>query len=695
MTWAQNGWSPHMLDFKHYKVELDTIQHTLSVSRHRQLLLITGEHDFCLQAAVELFTHSQSLILSQSEHVPNAHWPEHLHQVLGQEWNHVIYDGFSGLLPNMLSAVSGTVKAGGLLILLLPELDELPHFIDPAAERWCSAGYDITHSFFLERFTRLLAQEPCMHLSQQNGFHYRGSAKNKTLQSASLDEQTQVVTKMASAIQSKKALPIVLCADRGRGKSSALGLLAKSLPNKQFILCSANRQSVSNVFKHLGVPEPQIANCNTFENVTFLPIDRVLAERPKCDVLLVDEAAAIPVSLLLEFLKHYPHSIFASTLIGYEGNGRGYTLKFLKKLQTGYPNHQTLELSMPIRFAKADPLEATIKRLFALDCQYDSQPLATADLCFAELTAAELCRDERLLQQVFALLVLAHYQTSVNDLRQLLDTPNQRLYVLKNADHIAAVCLVSMEGGFSPELCAQVILGTRRPRGHLLAQQLTAIQDDPVWCEGLVARIVRIAVDPHYQGQGLGSRMLHLIEVALPPEINAIGSSFGANAELLNYWLANGYHLAKLGFKQDKVSGEHAAMVIKSRTTQYDQLVIALTQQFVDTLPYQLLTYFKHLDTNLVLSLWKDRCKLIKTNLNVVGYAAVKQRSTAELQPLLWQTLNANPTQLQTLTLAQQQIIARYVLQGWQLGGQHYAYATLSKKQLELELNEIANRLFC
>jgi tRNA(Met) cytidine acetyltransferase len=684
-----------MLDCNRSKAILTDIQQTLSVNRHRQLLLITGTETYCVEAANALFDDSAALTLSQSPQFPNASWPQHLHQILGQEWDYVIYDGFSGVIPNMLSAASGTVKAGGFLVVLLPELEHLASFLDPAVERWCSAGHHISQSLFLTRLARLLTHEPCLHLSEQHGFIDRQTTYGQHHQATSFDEQANAVSTMVSAVESKKNLPSVLCADRGRGKSSALGLLAKALPQKQFVLCSANRQSVSNVFRHLGVSDAAASQCNTFKNMTFLPIDRVLAERPHCDVLLVDEAAAIPVSLLLELLSHYPNSVFASTLIGYEGNGRGYTLKFLKKLKSSHPSFQLLELSAPIRFAPADPLESTINRLFALDCQYQSHPTQISALEFAPLTATQLANNEHLLQQVFALLVLAHYQTSVNDLRQLLDTPNQHLYVLKQGDYIAAACLVSIEGGLTEELSKQIVLGQRRPRGHLLAQQLSAIRGETCWNTSLIARIVRIAVDPNCQAKGLGTALLNQVEAQLAKDIRFIGSSFGGNAELLSFWQANHFHTIKLGFKQDKVSGEHAVLVLKSRDRAYDQKVLALAQQFFDNLPYQLLTYFKHLDSDLVLSLLNAHARLAPTQQDKTSTLLKKHFSTAELQPLIWQRVYANPTCLKLLTLKQQGLVVKYVLQGWQLNELYNAQLNFSKKQVELELNEIAQHFFC
>ena len=135
-----------------------------------------------------------------------------------------------------------------------------------------------------------------------------------------------------------------------------------------------------------------------------------------------------------------------------------------------------------------------------------------------------------LLKEVFALLVLAHYRTRPKDLKSLLDDEEISLYVTLNNKHVVAVALVISEGLFSDSLSTLVYQGKRRPKGHLLAQALTyhcgvehaAMLD--------YARVMRIAVHPELQQQGIGTALLDfIISNEKQNSRDAIGTSFGMN----------------------------------------------------------------------------------------------------------------------------------------------------------------------
>ena len=179
----------------------------------------------------------------------------------------------------------------------------------------------------------------------------------------------------------------------------------------------------------------------------------------------------------------------------------------------------------------------------------------------------DLLHDEHLLRQAFSLLVLAHYQTSVNDLRQLLDQPENKLFAIKQQNHLLGICLVSIEGGLNPDSIAAIAQQSRRPKGHLLPQQLYHLLQQDTFLSHKAARVVRIAIAPDFQSQKLGQQLLNYTEQQLQDEVDYFGSSFGCTAQLLKFWQENEYQIVKLGFKQDKASGEYSALVVKSEVT--------------------------------------------------------------------------------------------------------------------------------
>jgi Predicted P-loop ATPase fused to an acetyltransferase len=145
-------------------------------------------------------------------------------------------------------------------------------------------------------------------------------------------------------------------------------------------------------------------------------------------------------------------------------------------------------LEEPIRFAKRDPLENSIRELLLLDAKYlDTH--SSKQYQFENISKEQLVDDEQLLSQIMALLALAHYQTTVNDLRQLLDAPELQLSICKQENTLKAVCLVAVEGGLMIEIAEQVKTGKRRPHGHLMAQTITQLSQNT---EDLCKRSARV-----------------------------------------------------------------------------------------------------------------------------------------------------------------------------------------------------------
>ena len=675
-----------MHDYKLYKAHLSELEQQLADAYHRQLVLITGSPAWCYELLNSLIDEKNTLVVSKQCAIKNSYWPTRTHQILGQEFAHAVYDGFSGLHPDKFSALAGAIKAGGILFLLLPELDDLASWQDPALSTVQSHGHTIEYSLFNQRFAAIIKPLPAFNFSEKNGCisnHISSVTHNK------IDylPQQNCVEQIVKVANGRANRPLLINADRGRGKSAALGLAAAKLADKKVIICSTQFKATHSSFKHLAKELGMQYNAEhkQLANLHYVAPDALLNTLPECDLLLVDEAAAIPVPLLLKMLAHYPRIVFASTLVGYEGNGRGYTIRFSNYIKTHYKASKVITLDEPLRFAKHDPLEKHTRTLFALDAQY--KELSSAQLeqpVHSEITQQFLVNNEPLLQQVIALLALAHYQSSVNDLRQLLDAPSQRLFISKINNQLVGVCLIAIEGGLSEDLALQVISGERRPQGHLMAQTLSQLSFNNDYLTQLSARVVRIAIDPSSHNMGFGKKLLSYCESQVKCQCSWFGASFGATAQLLNFWQNQGFDTVKLGYQRDKSTAEHSALVVKCLSNK-SAIIQPLKKQFKNDFFYALLTHFKTLDWQLVSILIEGFSdELISPETHERLALLVNSNFTQfNISATLWQVMNQSPSCMSQLIESDKQLLIKLVLQNECNEKVIQHLGLLGKKQLE------------
>lgn len=534
--------------------------------------------------------------------------------MIGAEGRLLVYDAWSGLDSDSFAAASGTLSGGGLLLILTPPLRTWPDRTDPQAQRiapW-PHGPEAVSERFIARFARVLEDHPGIaHLregapipriepSRPTSAFSRPSPLDPT-EPATLD-QGRAIDAILHTARGRAHRPLVLIAHRGRGKSAALGIAAGRLmaAGAAGILVTAPRRAACDaLFHHAALAWPDAEHrggnlCLGGRSIRFLPPDLLcsaVAEARRsgrdpvadatlrqgmsgeegssqsgADLLVVDEAAAIPVPLLTTLLARYPRLVFATTVHGYEGTGRGFDLRFRRVLDQRNPAWRAEILEEPIRWAAGDPLEALVLRACLLDAAPCGSPRAEAAGTVRRLDRDALAGDDERLRQVFGLLVLAHYQTRPQDLRILLDAPGTRVLAIMDGCDVLATLVATEEGGMSdPALCQVIFEGRRRPRGHLIPQTLSAhggLPDAP----GLrYLRVVRIAVHPQRLRSGLGRRLIEaLLRDARREGIDLIGASFGASPELIQFWSACGCRPVQVGTSRNAASGEHALVMLRA-----------------------------------------------------------------------------------------------------------------------------------
>ncbi|PSW04422.1 tRNA(Met) cytidine acetyltransferase TmcA [Photobacterium lipolyticum] len=523
-------------------------------------------------------------------------------KLLGQETDCLVYNAHLGFDADAFGALSGTVTGGGLLLLMVPHA-----WFDQAQAQLP----------FIQRLAHLFAQPDVLHLRQCLFFAddqlncslpllpMPGIADadyfDETFGCLTL-EQKNAVEAIRRVVTGHRKRPLVLTADRGRGKSSALGIAAASLMRERNIKIAVTSPAFANAntlfaqaARSLNIPFHQQKNLK-YQNseLMFIAPDALLSmdegvDKPEIDFLVVDEAAAIPAPLLKQMLTRYNRITFATTIHGYEGTGRGFAIKFRQQLERHAPQWRQYSLSLPIRWSRHDPLEKWVFKALLLEADPAdvTAAIGSCQVRYRVLSTESLIGDERRLNQLFGLLVNAHYQTTPSDISQLLDDPAMHLVVAEivepisstypdlcsgqhsqteddlAASNIVGCCLLSLEGGFDEQFAEQIMLGKRRPKGHLLAQSIAAhiglVQGASQRC----ARILRIAVHPDCLQRGIGTALLaHVRQWADDQSLDYLGTSFGVVGDLLSFWQQAGYSPVRLGILKDAASGAHSLLAV-------------------------------------------------------------------------------------------------------------------------------------
>lgn len=599
----------------------------------RRMLVLAGDPGWTLaaaEAALAGLAQPAAAWLSD-RNLTLAHRPiDRGAALLGGETDCLIYDAWSGLDPDSLAAAAGALRGGGLLLLLTPPLALWSDLPDPQGHRIAVHPFapSALSGRYLRRLARTLATAAAVHILAQGTQTPEptpavsgiapGVASPTTSSSPSprTADQAGALTLILATARGRAHRPLVLTSDRGRGKSTVLGLAAAELARvhpARILVTAPRRSAVEPLLTQaaLGLPGAAVRRDRIVlgeARIEFIAPDALWRARPGADLLLVDEAAGIPAPVLTDLLRTYPRIVFATTVHGYEGSGRGFEVRFRQTLDRLTPLWRELRLSEPIRWAVGDPLEGALARALLLDAA-PAPDAAVGDstlagVCCERLDRDALASDEPLLRGIFGLLVLAHYQTRPMDLRHLLDGPNLGVYALRLGDTPVATAIVATEGRLDLGLAQAVFDGRRRPRGHLLPQTLCAHAGLAEAPSLGFARVVRIAVHPALRRRGLARRLLEAITSdAQAQGLDLIGASFGADPDLLRFWARCGLAPAHLGTSRNAASGMHSAVVLRPLTPAGETLLARARVRLGERLPALLAGPLRALEPPIVAAL--------------------------------------------------------------------------------------------
>ena len=526
-----------------------TALHTLTAQMKREgirrLLVLSGEEGWCFDHALKLrdALPGDWLWISPQPDAENHCSPSALQTLLGREFRHAVFDARHGFDAAAFAALSGTLKAGSWLVLLLPVWEEWENQPDADSLRWSDCPDPIATPHFVQHLKRVLTADNEAILWRQNQpfslAHFTPRTDWYPATGAPQPEQQQLLKQLMTMPPGVAAVT----AARGRGKSALAGQLISRIAGRAIVTAPA--KASTNVLA-------QFAG----EKFRFIAPDALLASDEQADWLVVDEAAAIPAPLLHQLVSRFPRTLLTTTVQGYEGTGRGFLLKFCAR----FPHLHRFELQQPIRWAQGCPLEKMVSEALVFDDEnFTHTPQGNIVISAFEQTLWR--SDPETPLKVYQLLSGAHYRTSPLDLRRMMDAPGQHFLQAAGENEIAGALWLVDEGGLSQQLSQAVWAGFRRPRGNLVAQSLAAHGSNPLAATLRGRRVSRIAVHPARQREGTG-RQLIAGALQYTQDLDYLSVSFGYTGELWRFWQRCGFVLVRMGNHREASSGCYTAMAL-------------------------------------------------------------------------------------------------------------------------------------
>ncbi|HIQ03017.1 MAG TPA: tRNA(Met) cytidine acetyltransferase, partial [Desulfurococcales archaeon] len=481
-------------------------------------------------------------------------------EFLGTTFDILVMDLTDDLKPNDLGRLIGIVRGGGIIILNPPGWSswenkltlfqkELATPQHPESEvrnifiRWVKRKLIEHNGIFIydvsKRRTIKIPKEVEVEKREKREIKIPENTvfPRKLYELALTNDQVNVIKILEEFIERPKGERkkiLVLTADRGRGKSCALGIGIAGLINelrkvKHRVRVLVTAPSIVNVqsFMELAVksletlglkPKPIRKRGRIIEiqgekySIEYWdPLDIVSM---KADIVVVDEAAGLQVPMLHKIWNKHKRILFSSTIHGYEGAGRGFSVRFLKAIREDKRTEIVeYEMEEPIRYSENDPIEKWQFDTLLLDAEpaelskEDIEAIARGEFIYVKPDLEEWFSDrgENELKQFFGIYVLAHYRNQPDDLGMMADAPHHTIRALKlKTGKIVCSVQLAEEGPIPEDMVDNLLLGGRIP-GNIIPDRFLKHIRIRDFSKTVGWRIVRIATHPQVMGRGIGS----------------------------------------------------------------------------------------------------------------------------------------------------------------------------------------------
>ncbi|MHA2329460.1 MAG: GNAT family N-acetyltransferase [Candidatus Hodarchaeales archaeon] len=534
---------------------------------------------------------------------------------LGQTLDFLFIDLRKVFSPNQLCILLESVRGGGIIFILgLPESQWIKS-VNPRKFRLEKSNL---LNWFIENIQSnsqciLSDQSTSEIISRFNPMPFERNLGSRIEKIPVTFEQKKVIGFLIQDILDS-AHPntcSILVAHRGRGKSASVGIaLSEILPTKiktsfRVIISAPHPTNVQTIFYFIqqGLKEKQIKYRN-FEDENGISEIKLttrvrisycwpneINKNLKANIIVFDEAAAIPVDIIKETLKIKSKRIFISTIHGYEGAGRGFQYKILNHLrkQDLIPFSE-LSLSQPIRFLESDLIEQLLFSTFFLNIEPIPSEIAEKTLVansteLLEYNDPELLFSKKgasILKNLFGVLISAHYRNQPNDLLMIADSGKHFLTGLygKNLQENEILLVSSQlarEGSMNEQEISQTASG-KFIEGNLIPSiAIRHFSKEFAKLHGL--RIVRIASHPNLINKGYGRIAMELL-IKRYHLFDWIGVSYGVTVQLMKFWAKFGFNAVHIRPTKTPETGEWNIVVIKPISQSSVQIVERASADF-------------------------------------------------------------------------------------------------------------------
>ena len=586
-------------------------------------------------------------------------------QVLGTTYDLLVLDLINDLRPNDIGRLIGIVRGGGLIVLVTPHFDEWEKRITEFQELLSTPQHPVNEvrHIFKKRFIKKLLKYPGIavydvdkdKLVKEPGVVSLPTFKRRSLmlpekgetllrayKMALTQDQIEVVKiieKLSRRPEKGEKYIVVITADRGRGKSCAVGIglailahklrkakgrvfigvTAPALENVQSLMMLARRTLEAMGYKTETIERRRVIERIKARGITIeymRPLD-LLSSRP--DIVAVDEAAGLQVPMLHKIWRLFDRIIFSSTIHGYEGAGRGFSIRFLKRIKED-KNTKLFEYEMnePIRYANNDPIELWLFDTLLLDAEpaplteKDYEYIKSGEVKYIAPNIREwfLEDKENELRQFVGIYILAHYRNRPNDIAMMADAPHHTIRALKLPSNKIVTAVELAEEGPIPEDMIDYLKKGGWIHGNIIPDRFLKHLRDERFARYAGWRIVRIATHPNAMSLGLGSRIIEFIcDEAIKRGYGWVGAGFGVNEPLLRFWLKNNFIPIHISPDRNPVSGEYTVLVIRPLKEEVKKIILQANREFRIKLLNSLVDPYDDLDpyvARLLLFTWNN-----------------------------------------------------------------------------------------